>query len=466
MKQKSQNYPMSSVGKVPPQAIEIEDAVIGQLLYDNKAVHKVITRLSEDVFYKEENQVVYKAIQSLYDTNKPIDILTVSQQLIATGTLNKSGGMHRIAHLTERIISAENIEHHAAIIIEKFLLRELIKVSHEIQEEAFNDESDATDCINKADQEISKVLERSIGGSSIAHISVSSYKAVESAARRKLNRENGMPSGIKSGLMELDFITNGFQGGELIILAARPSMGKSSVMVKFAVTAAKQGIAACVYSLEMSDEKIADNIILSQCSVNKDEYKSGTFDNEAWNEILEAKELVDKLPIYVDPNPSVSMRYVKANSRVMQKKGQCGIIFIDYLQLTDMSTGERNRNREQEVAQASRQAKIIAKELNVPVILLSQMNRKAEDRADKKPNLSDLRESGAIEQDADLVMFLYRPEYYGYKEDANGKSTKGYGELIIAKHRNGATGSVPFSYNESMTHINNYEPDKKEDIPF
>jgi replicative DNA helicase len=233
-------------------------------------------------------------------------------------------------------------------------------------------------------------------------------------------------------------------------------MGKTSVALNCAKAAAEANVPVCFYSLEMSDDRLTDNLLLSLCDVDKDRFKNGLMSPEDWTELTEAKLKLNKLPIYIDPNPSVSMRYVKANSRVMHRKGKCGIIFIDYLQLADVGLEERNRNREQEIAQASRQAKIIAKELNVPVVLLSQLNRAVESRTNRKPQLSDLRESGAIEQDADLVAFIYRPEYYGFKEDEQGKSLIGVGKIIISKHRNGSCEDVRFSYNESMTHITDY----------
>lgn len=449
-------------GKIPPQAIELEEAVLGALMVDRNAIHDVVNSLSPESFYKEANGLIYEAIRSLYDESKPIDILTVTTRLKDLGNLEKSGGAFYITQLTSHIASSQNAPYHASIITQQFLKREVIRVSLELHDEAYDDTTDPFELLSKADSEISKISEVSIKGNGMLHISDSTKKSTESAMKRELMRKEGKTSGITTGLHELDMITGGLQHSELIILAARPSMGKSSIMVKFAVSAALSGVPACIYSLEMSDEKLADNILLSQCNVDKDKWKGGWLCKDDWSEISDAKQKVDKLPIYIDPNPVVSMRYIRSNSRVMNRKGKCGIIFIDYLQLTE-TNHEKGKNREQEIAEVSRQAKIISKELNVPVVLLSQLNRKAEDRGDKRPMLSDLRESGAIEQDADLVMFVYRPAYYGIKEDANGNSLIGYGELIISKHRNGACETVRFKHNESMTKI--YDFNQESNIP-
>lgn len=444
-------------GKIPPQAIELEEAVLGALMVDRNAIHEIVNNLSPESFYKEANGIIYEAIRSLYDESKPIEILTVATRLKDTGNLERAGGAYYITQLTSRIASSASAPYHASLITQQFLKREVIRVSSQLHDEAYDDTTDPFELLSKADSEFSKISEVSIRGNGMLHISDSTKKSTEAAMKREIMRKEGKTSGITTGLHDLDKLTGGLQPSDLIILAARPSMGKSSVMTKFAVSAALSGVPACIYSLEMSDEKIADNILLSQCNVDKDKWKAGWLGKDDWSEISDAKDKVDKLPLFIDPNPVVSMRYIRANSRIMNRKGKCGIIFIDYLQLADVNH-EKGKNREQEIAEVSRQAKIIAKELNIPVVLLSQLNRKAEDRGDKRPMLSDLRESGAIEQDADVVMFVYRPAYYGIKEDSQSNSTIGYGELIISKHRNGACETVKFRHNESMTKIYDFNP--------
>lgn len=452
-----------NLGKLPPQAIDLEKAVLGAVMIDRNAVHLVSSMLSSEMFYSESHGHMWAAIINLYDSNQAIDMLTVTQKLRDNGALELAGGAYNVMSMSANVASSMNIETHASIIVQQYLKRELIRVGGEIVTESFDDTTDAFEMINKADNAVSKISEVSIRGGSMVHISDAVHKSLEGAYKREQLRKQGKPSGINTGLKELDRVTGGWQKSDLIIVAARPGMGKTSIMLKFALSAALSGVPVCIYSLEMSDERLADNLLLALCDVSKDDYKNGLMDKEDWDKITAANEQLKVLPIYIDPNPSVSMRYIKANSRVMARKGKCGMIMIDYLQLADVKLDERNRNREQEIAQASRQAKIIAKELDIPVILLSQMSRKVEERGSKKPVLSDLRESGAIEQDADIVGFVYRPEYYGIESDSNGNSLKGYGEFILAKHRNGSCEDIAFGYNPSMTHITDYKPFE---IPF
>lgn len=446
-----------NIGKLPPQATEFEETVLGAIMNDSRSLNKVINLISADVFYKEQHKFIYEAILSLNEKCRPIDILTVTNELRTMGKLELAGGAAYITELTMNVASSANIEYHSAIIIQKFLARELIHAGTDIIQSAYEDDTDVYDLISQADVRISKINETSVKGGSFKHVSDITKISINNAKIREHNRKNGLPSGVSTGLKELNRLTGGWQKSDLIIIASRPGMGKTSLMLKFAVSAAKERVPVCLYSLEMSEERLTDNLLLSLCKVEKDKYKNGWMSEDDWKDLHYAQTVLNDLPIYIDPNPTVSMRYVKANSKVMQQNGKCGIIMLDYLQLADVSTDEKNRNREQEIAKASRQAKIIAKELNVPVILLCQLNRNAEARTDKKPQLSDLRESGAIEQDADIVMFPYRPEYYGIIEDSDGNSVRGVGKLIFAKHRDGGLEDIKFRYNPEMTQITNYD---------
>lgn len=444
-------------GKLPPQAIDMEEAVLGGILLDRNCIHDVINLLSPDVFYKESHQCIFESIQQLYDENKPIDILTTTQKLRATGKLELSGGPFYITQLTERIASSANIQEHVSTLLQKYIARQIINKSTEAIRLAFDDTTDVFDLLDSTDSEFSKINEISLRGGSMIHISESTNKSIESLKKREKLYKEGKRSGISTGLKDLNRLTGGWQNSNVIVLAARPGMGKTALMLYFAKSAAKDNAHTCIYSLEMTDESLSDRMIQSMCDVDNFNYKKGSLTSFDWDEINKAKTTLDKMPIYIDPNPSVTMRYIKSHSRLMKKKGKCDIIFLDYLQLVDMSTGDKTRNREQEVAQASRQAKIISKQLNIPVIILAQLNREVEKQSNKRPGLSNLRESGAIEQDADLVMFIYRPEYYGIKEDAKGNSTEGVGEIIIEKNRDGSTEDVTFRYDETMTRITEYE---------
>lgn len=296
-------------------------------------------------------------------------------------------------------------------------------------------------------------------GKGFQHISAITEKSIRNAEKRAQDKAEGKNIGIPTGIRPLDRLLNGgFKPSTLNIIAARPAMGKTAVMLHFAKCAALAGVPVCIYALEMSADSLADRMLMSIGDMDNDAYKSGDF--EQWSEIIEAQAYLSKLPIYIDDNPKVNMGYIRNHSRIMKQKNLCGIVFIDYLQLTDMSSGDKNRNREQEVAATSRQCKILSKELESPVVLLSQLSRATETRADKRPMLSDLRESGAIEQDADVVAFLYRADYYDIPDvtlyDGGTVSSKGIGEIIIAKQRDGATGDVAFRHNESMTQISSF----------
>ena len=452
-------------GKLPPQAIEFEEAVIGGLLLDKNCIHDVVSIISPEVFYKESHQSIYEAIIKLYDDVKPIDILTVTNELRSSGKLELCGGAFYITQITSRIASTANIQEHAGILLEKYIAREIIKTATESIRLAFEDSTDVFDLLDYTDNQFSMVNEISLRGGTMIHISESTSKSITALQKREKLFKEGKQSGISTGLKDLNRLTGGWQKSNVIILAARPGMGKTALMLYFAKSAAQSMANTCIYSLEMTDESLSDRMLQSMCEVDNHNFKKGSLTESDWTEIKKAQNELNKLPIYIDPNPAVSMRYIKSHSRIMKKKGKCDIIFLDYLQLIDMSNGVKNRNREQEVAQASRQAKIIAKELNVPIIVLAQLNREVEKQASKRPSLSNLRESGAIEQDADLVMFIYRPEYYGIKEDAKGNSMIGVGEIIIEKNRDGGTEDVAFRYDETMTRISEYEDTQSYQYP-
>jgi len=446
-------------GKLPPQAIDIEEAVLGSLMSDRNCIDEVVKLLSPEVFYKESHQAIFEAIRILYENNDPVDILTVANRLKGIGKLEIAGGRFYISQLTDNVRSAANIQEHSGILLEKFIAREIIKTSTEAIRLAFEDTTDVFELLDQTDNNFTKVNEISLRGGTMIHISESIEKSFISLKKREKLFREGKRSGIDTGLKELNTLTGGWQKSNVIVLAARPGMGKTAIMLHFAKYAAKDNKSVCIYSLEMTDESLSDRMLQSMCQIDNYNFKKGSVNDFDKEEINKAAKELRELPIYIDPNPSVSMRYIKSHSRIMKKKGKCDIVFLDYLQLVDMSNGEKNRNREQEVAQASRMAKIIAKDLNCPVIILAQLNRETEKQTSKRPNLSNLRESGAIEQDADLVAFIYRPEYYKITEDAKGNSTVGIGEIIIEKNRDGATDTVLFRYDETMTRITDYSQD-------
>lgn len=439
-------------GKLPPQAVDLEEIVLGAMMIESDCIDRVATVLRPEVFYKEAHQIISSAIFELYRQNKPIDILTISNQLRHTGELELVGGPYYISQLTNRVASSANVEYHSQIILEKFVKRELIRTASDTIREAYEETTDVFQLIDTADKSFQSINETIYSSGNMHHIAVSLDKAESAAKIREQKNKEGKTPGIRSGLHAIDSVTGGWINGDLIIIAARPAMGKTAFMLHCAKYAAKLGHPVCLYSLEMTDISLTNRMIISESGIDATDFKLGKMDPELWKRFYEAKKSLAKLPIYIDDNPICSMKYIRANSKIMKKKGLCDLIMVDYLQLADMEDKDKPyRNREQDVSKASRDAKITAKILDVPFILLSQLNRGVESRGDKKPGLADLRESGAIEQDANMVCFLYRPAYYGIEADEKGESTFGIGNFIVAKDREGSNFTAKFGHNESLT---------------
>jgi len=449
---------LSEYGKLPPQDIKLEEAVLGALMIAAEAYAYVSEILRPETFYKEAHQKIYQAIVDLASARKPIDMLTVPDQLKHNGTLDEVGGSYYITQLTNKVASAAHIEYHARILAQKYLARELIWISHEMQNQSYDELNDIDDVIFSASSAIEKLQEKTIGKSETNALPDVMQKSITGMYERKEKYEHGIQNGINTGLFDLNRITAGWQKGDLIILAARPAMGKTAIALKFAKSAAKQGNSVVIFELEMTDVKLSDRLLLSESEVCPNNYKVGRLTLEETKSIERAAEILREYPILIDSNSNVTMEYIRNKSRLLHKQRKCEIVIIDYLQLIE-DTGNKNSVREQEVAKMSRKAKLLAKELDIPVILLAQLSRKTEERSIKKPMLSDLRESGAIEQDADMVIFIYRDEYY------NSKAEKGKGNLIIAKYRNGEVGEIDFCYNESMTKIFDYTPQIDYNVP-
>lgn len=444
--------------RIMPNAPELEKAVIGALLLESRAYEEVIGILTDTDFYRLEHQVIYKMIEELHRDRKPVDILTVTEGLKKSGELEYCGGPYYISVLTTNIASTTHIKQHAMVVKEKSILRQMIETASGVINQAYTEGDEIDNILSTAGQKLDILMERLIGGSKGNHLSVSLKKATESLYRRVELARSNIRSGVDTGLSDLNKITNGWQPSELIILAARPAMGKTALLLHFAKKAARSGVPVAIFSLEMSEISLANRLMLSECDVDAEKFKSGYLSNDELNRIEKGMGELYNLPIYVDDNPTVTMSYIRHRCKILKKQNKCGLILVDYLQLGQSDS--RENNREQEVAKMSRMAKITAKELDVPYILLSQLNRGNESRADKKPLMSDLRESGAIEQDADMVCFIHRPQYYGIKvyNETTRQEEVNYGELIIAKHRNGATGMVKFKHNDSMTKFYDYQP--------
>ena len=441
-------------GKLPPQAIDLEEAVLGALMLEKNAITMVIEILKPEMFYKDAHQEIYGAILELFNTSQPIDILTVTQELSKKTVLEVVGGPHYISELTSRIASSANIEFHARIIVQKHIQRELIRSSSNIVKQAYDDSADVFGLLDLAEKELFNISEGTIK-KDYEKMSSLLQQAIEQIEKAK-NNTDGI-SGVPTGFNDLDKLTAGWQRSDLIIIAARPGMGKTAFVLSMARNiAVDYHLPVAVFSLEMSAVQLVNRLIASESGISAEKLRKGTL-NESEYEILHNR--LDKLadaPLYIDDTASLSIFELRAKARRLAHQNNIKIIIIDYLQL--MTAGGNGGNRVQEISEISRSLKVIAKELEIPLIALSQLSRSVETRGgDKKPLLSDLRESGSIEQDADIVSFIYRPEYYGITQDEDGNTTMQMGEFIVAKHRNGSTETVKLKFIGELAKFTNFE---------
>jgi len=424
-------------GKLPPQAPDLEEAVLGAMMLEKDSVEKLADILSPESFYVTAHQLIYAAIRDLFMDGSVVDILTVTDRLRQREQLDKVGGAYYIAKLTNRITSAANVEFHAHIIIQKYIQRELIKVSNSISTEAYQAGTDAFELLDNAEKKFFEIKEKSIKRS-FASIDDLLTKAIEGIESLK-NNEEGV-TGIGSGFSSLDAMTAGWQRSDLIIIAARPGMGKTSFALAVLRNAAidyKQSVA--IFSLEMSSVQLVTRLISMESEISSEKLKRGDLQDYEWAQINTKIAALSNANIFIDDTPGLRILEFKAKCRRLKSQHNIDMVIVDYLQLM-RSDASNAGNREQEISHISRSLKGLAKELDIPVIALAQLSREVEKRPDKKPMLSDLRESGSIEQDADMVSFIYRPEYYKINQDADGNDTTGMAEIILEKHRNGPTG--------------------------
>ncbi|MEX2514249.1 MAG: replicative DNA helicase [Cyclobacteriaceae bacterium] len=437
---------VSSLGKLPPQAIDLEEAVLGALMLEKDALTAVVDFLSSESFYKDAHRLVYEAILDLFNAGEPIDLLTVTNQLRKNGKLELAGGAYFITELTSKVSSASNIEYHSRIITEQAMKRDMIRIASEIQKEAFEDTTDVFELLDKMEQSLFEISENNIKKNYMDMRSIMREAIVELEGKK--GQKDGL-TGVPSGFTALDRVTSGWQKSDLVIIAARPAMGKTAFVLSVLRNAAvDHDRPVAIFSLEMSSIQLVNRLISSEAELDSEKIKKGNLADYEWQQLIHKTSRLTSAPLFVDDTPALSILELRAKCRRLKAQNDVQLIVVDYLQLmSGESKGGNGGNREQEISSISRALKKIAKELNVPVIALSQLSRAVETRGgDKRPQLSDLRESGAIEQDADIVMFLYRPEYYGITEDEDGHSTAGVGEVIIAKHRNGSLENVKLRF--------------------
>lgn len=433
------------LGKLPPQAIDLEEAVLGALMLEKDALSTVIDILKPESFYSDGHKEIYAAIVELFNNSEPVDMRTVANQLRKSGKLEVVGGSYYIAELTSKVSSAANVEFHARIVTEMAIKRELIRVASEIHHEAYEDTTDVFQLLDKTEQSLFEISEANIR-KNYDNMRSLMAQAIHELEERK-NHKDGL-TGIPSGFSALDRVTSGWQKSDLVIIAARPGMGKTAFVVSALRNAAVDfNHAVAIFSLEMSSVQLVNRLISAEAELESEKIKKGNLADYEWEQLIHKTNKLSNAPIFIDDTPALSILELRAKCRRLKAQHDVQLIVIDYLQLMSGDSSKGGGNREQEIASISRALKGIAKELEVPVIALSQLSRAVETRGgDKRPQLSDLRESGSIEQDADMVMFLYRPEYYGITEDESGLPTIGTGEVIIAKHRNGSLENVNLKF--------------------
>lgn len=449
--------PMTEFGRIPPQAVDLEKAVLGSMMLEKNAVTDCIDILKKESFYDPKHQYIFSVIQDLFGSSQPIDILTVTDKLRKNGELEAAGGAVYISQLTSRVASTAHVEYHARIISEKHIKRELIKMSNDILKDAFEDTNDVFDVLNKAEGELFKIAENNMGKAVdvMQNVVREAIEEIETASQNS----DGI-SGVPTGFFGLDKVTAGWQRSDMIVIAARPAMGKTAFVLSMARnTAVDFNMGVAVFSLEMSSVQLVKRLIASEARLSAEKLRKGDLRDDEFQQLHTRISKLSTAPIYIDDTPGISIFDLRAKCRRLKMQYDIQIVIIDYLQLMTAGSAKGGAgSREQEISQISRSIKEIAKELNVPIIALSQLSRSVEQRGgDKKPVLSDLRESGAIEQDADQVVFIYRPEYYGLVEDENGLPTEGIGEIIVAKNRHGSLDNVRLRFIKHLTRFDNLD---------
>ncbi len=451
-------------GKLPPQALELEEDVLGAIMLEKDAFTIVSDILRSEFFYKEIHQKIFEAIVDLALHQDPIDMHTVTERLRSKGTLDEVGGPYYIAMLTSRVSSAAHLHYHSQIIVQKFLARELIRLSREIQTKAFDEKMDVDDLMQEAEGKLFQLTQQNM-----KRDVVQINPVIEEARQRmKDASQKEGSSGLPSGFDDLDKITSGWQPSDLVIIAARPAMGKTAFVLSMAKNMAVDNkIPVAIFSLEMANVQLVNRLLMNVCKLDGEKIKNGQLTSKEWDQFEKDVTKLYDAPIYVDDTPSLSITELRSKARKLVKEHGIKCIIIDYLQLMNAG-GLSFGSREQEVSMISRSLKGLAKELDLPILALSQLNRGVEGRTGiegKRPQLSDLRESGAIEQDADMVCFIHRPEYYGIETDSTGNSYLGIAEIIIAKHRNGAVGDVSLKFKNTYARFMNLYEDSFDNTP-
>ena len=455
----SQNIKDPLLSRLPPQNIEAEESVLSAILVDNNVLLDVIEILSPDDFYRSAHQKIFAAITELFDKGEPIDLVTLANKLNENGCMEEIGGASYLAKLVDAVPLAVNALHYGKIIHDKAALRRLIEKANAIAKRCFEDRGDVDEIIDYAESSIFEISERKTRQAfyPISKIILGNIETLEE------NQGNhSLVTGVPTGFTQLDSMTSGLQGSDLIILAARPSMGKTALALNIARNAAINGnVPSAIFSLEMSKEQLSLRMLCSEASIDSSRLRGGFFSMDDWHRLTDAAGTLSDAPIYIDDSPSLTAMDIRAKSRRLKMEKNIGLVIIDYLQLMQGKAGTERRDLE--ISDISRSLKALAKELNIPVVALSQLNRMLEQRNDKRPRLSDLRESGALEQDADVVAFIYRDEVYNKDEN---NPNRGIAEIILSKQRNGPTGDIHLTFLGAYTRFENLATEEMADRSF
>lgn len=461
----------STEGRVPPQAVDVEMAVLGAMLLEKEAIARALEVIDDTVFYKPAHQKIFAAMIALFERGEPVDLLTLIEELRRRGDLEKTGGEYYLTELTGKVTSAANVEYHAHIVLEKALMRQLITSSSEVMKRAFSDSEDALDLLDEAEQRIFQISEQRLKKTFVP-MSEAVHQTME--LLESIHGKHSGITGVPSGFSDLDNYTGGFQKSDLIIVAGRPSQGKTALVLSIARNASVlHNYPIGFFSLEMSTQQLVMRLICAEARVDAHSVRTGRLPEDEWKKLSTSVGRLYKAKMLIDDTPALGILELRAKARRLKAEHNVGLIIVDYLQL--MQGPKNAQSREQEISMISRSLKALAKEIGVPVVALSQLNRAVEARSDKRPVLADLRESGAIEQDADVVLFVHRPEMYGIEKDEEGQPTEGTAEIIVGKQRNGPTGKARLAFVrhyarfENLTRIREevfLPPPKQDDTPF
>jgi len=449
----TKDHDAAMLKKVPPQSLEAEESILSSILFDNSTLIDIMDILEPDHFYKDAHRLIFGAITDLFKKNDPTDIVTLTNALRDVNLLEKAGGPSYLTRLIETVPMAANVVHYAKIIREKAVLRRLISKASEIIVNCFEKQDNVEETVDLAERAIFEITQDKIKPSfyALKDVVQTSFRILD----ERSNRQSSI-TGLATGYKRLDDMTSGLQNSDLIILAARPSMGKTAFALNLARNVSVElNIPVAFFSLEMSKEQLTMRLLCSEARLDSSKVRNGFFEQEDWEQLTYAASVLSEAPIFIDDSPAISALELRAKSRRLKIEKGLGLVIIDYLQLMKVRTSAERRDLA--IGEISSSLKALAKEINVPVIALSQLNRKLEERGDKRPILSDLRESGSLEQDADLVIFIYRDEVYN-KEESN--PYKGLAEILLRKQRNGPTGDITLKYNNTYTRFDNLAPEE------